>query len=595
MAIPKELRPTDPNGPITNEFPEQPPPTNITRKRGAGGGGGGGGTLIPSSPPVNTNTSNLQTTSFNAGVGGSSSSASSSSIIKPHADADINEYDDAYYGYYGDPGFVGGMVSAIDDENDVIANQEMAEEWEMKEKGKGKSKVIHHHQHQHKDQDIEIPSSDITEESIIPKQHKTRQYRRTPTPPTPVDVIVVNDRTQDLQIEDDQEYDEEEEIKPRHAFQSLSQQQHPHYLQYDKPVPLKNDWNDNNLDSVNNLHPNTASSTRRVSQTSFNDNQSETTSIVDFYDTGSTLAGGNNGNGWLPDEDYDDMGDTSNSNSHNTSSNATVTVLLNNIPFQVLENTPISLQLLNLGMCNFLYVDGVYVQLKRDGVPEDDIILAKDGMVLRTEAYPPIFPLDLMYWTFMRHIPSRTKIATFLSSPWGTVTYNCINLMITALLARPLLNSNQTTVQVVVSVITGARIVDTLVNDTLYTLLNNGTLRFIHILTILMAAQSAAMITGSIPIYPCIKLLEYRLIPSLLLLYTQGFPFMHRVWIVLGTFKKQGVVSEWVVLLGVWGPVVLGVLAGLVDGVLRVRTGWVDPLTCQVGGIGNGSGDSGGS
>ncbi|KAJ3097471.1 hypothetical protein HDU96_000376 [Phlyctochytrium bullatum] len=252
---------------------------------------------------------------------------------------------------------------------------------------------------------------------------------------------------------------------------------------------------------------------------------------------------------------------------------------LNDTPIEIMEGTPITLSLLNLSTNYFLYANDEYVQLGKDGSPVKPLLASAD-MKLKTYAYPALFPLDIIYWVILRHAPSTKQVSDALQSPWGIVIYNCMMALVTALLARPLIKRAGSTTEVVVSVISGARILDTLLRDTVYKLLGQGHLKRRMVLICLITAQASAMITGSISLR-CMSLLEFRAIPMLAAFLEVVWPLMHAGWILLGVLEKTGTVSAPTALLGgVVAPLLaLGIGLG-VDISRRVHMGWVDPFTC---------------
>ncbi|KAJ3212487.1 hypothetical protein HDU67_003778 [Dinochytrium kinnereticum] len=226
---------------------------------------------------------------------------------------------------------------------------------------------------------------------------------------------------------------------------------------------------------------------------------------------------------------------------------APVRLIVNGMPFEVMEGTPISLSLLNLGPNYLLYVNDTYIQMSQDGMPIERLNAASN-MVL-------------------------TTIDT-LQSTWGLVIYNCFIAIVTALLARPLIKRAGSTSEIVVSVISGARILDSLLRDTIYKLLSQGTLTRRMFLLALLTAQLAAMIAGSISLN-CLSLFEFRAIPIFIVLCEVVFPLIHAGWIMIGVLEKAGSVSNGLAVVGgVVFPVIVMVGLGGFDLVMRARMGW---------------------
>ncbi|KAI8840271.1 hypothetical protein BC829DRAFT_403310 [Chytridium lagenaria] len=259
-----------------------------------------------------------------------------------------------------------------------------------------------------------------------------------------------------------------------------------------------------------------------------------------------------------------------------------IQLTLNGAPFEVAEGTPITLSLLNLTPHYFLYVNGTYTQLTLDGIPLTPIE-AHPSMSLKTIAYPSIFPLDIIYYLTLKYFPTRKQVSTALQTTWGIVIYNCCIAIITAGLARPLIKRAGSTSEIVVSVISGARILDTLLRDTLHKLLIQGTLTRRMTLLVLFIAQLSFMIAGSISL-KCMSLLEFRGIPILAVMLECVCPMLHAGWVLLGVLVKAGTVSRAVaVVVGVGVPVAVVIAVGILEVTLRAKMGVVDPFTCGDG------------
>ncbi|KAJ3103137.1 hypothetical protein HDU97_010345 [Phlyctochytrium planicorne] len=256
------------------------------------------------------------------------------------------------------------------------------------------------------------------------------------------------------------------------------------------------------------------------------------------------------------------------------------TMTLNGLPFEMPEGTDLNLNVLNVPLNYYLSANGTMVRLHLDGTPVERL-RATPGLVLQTIAYPSLFPVNLLYWFTHRISPTRKQIAAALTSAWGVVFYNCAMAIITGALTRPLIHrAGSTTAELVVSVISGARILDTMLRDTIYKLLTTGQLTRRMVLFCLITSQLAAMIAGSISLR-CLTLLEFRIIPSFVLFVEVVCPLLHAGWTQLGVLERNKNVSlGFAVGVGVVLPVLVVVVGGGVDIAMRVRGGWVDPFTC---------------
>ncbi|KAJ3193427.1 hypothetical protein HK101_004859 [Irineochytrium annulatum] len=265
-----------------------------------------------------------------------------------------------------------------------------------------------------------------------------------------------------------------------------------------------------------------------------------------------------------------------------------IVVSLNGVEMEVEEGLAVTLGLLlgpDTGVNHFLYVNDVFAPMKRDGASEAGLVF-EEGMKLKTVAYPSLKPLDIIYWYIMRTFPTYHEVSRALSSPWGLTWWSSFSVLLTSALARPLIQlTNSDPTVLVITVISAARIVDTILSNTIYRLMLEGKLRVGMLLVALMAAQLGAMVAGSIPL-KCLGLMEYRLVPELLALWFVVFPAIHAGWIALGVESRarpKGGEAGWDLILAFAVVVpVLGLVAGFfVDFDLRWRIGYVNPLTCE--------------
>ncbi|KAI9339769.1 hypothetical protein DFJ73DRAFT_565207 [Zopfochytrium polystomum] len=268
-------------------------------------------------------------------------------------------------------------------------------------------------------------------------------------------------------------------------------------------------------------------------------------------------------------------------------SSETVLIKLNGVEFEVSKNSSISLGLLGVNRSHFLYVNGEFVKLNRDGTPRSKIDVTSQ-MTVETFSYPNLWPLDFVYWASMNHAPTRKELSKMLDQPWGIVTYNCVLMLLTAALARPVINRSANTAQIVVSVISGARIVDLFLKDTVYKLLSQSRLTTSHFLVVLFVAQLSAMTAGSISI-SCFRLLEFRAVPFLLIGYVLLVPLTHKMWTLLGAWVgartsrgsgRWGVVEYSAVLFGVSGPFFVVCVWLYAETTNRLSLGSVDLFVC---------------
>ncbi|KND00597.1 uncharacterized protein SPPG_03721 [Spizellomyces punctatus DAOM BR117] len=261
-----------------------------------------------------------------------------------------------------------------------------------------------------------------------------------------------------------------------------------------------------------------------------------------------------------------------------------VRIELNGVMVELPSQHAISLETLGLGPNNFLYVDGIFKPLTRDGIPLEEL-RAKDGIKLRTQAYPAIQPLAYVYWCCMQTVPSRDTIANFLQSPWGRTIVNAANALLMALMARPGINISSPPVQVIVAVVSGARMLDLMIKETILKLLTEAKLSLSHALFALLVCEICLIIGASIP-FRCLLLIEYHLLPLLFVAWTCVGSLIHGIWILGGHLSKGRGLKGVIIGQILWClPVLLFTAILMGDIILRMRMDVNNLLTCDVEGV----------
>ncbi|KAJ1561789.1 hypothetical protein HK405_002843, partial [Cladochytrium tenue] len=302
----------------------------------------------------------------------------------------------------------------------------------------------------------------------------------------------------------------------------------------------------------------------------------------------SSSAGSREDNSWY----YDDDG-TVDWHPSPPGGGKTAGVTLNGMQVSLPAGVLLGLSLLGAPPCCFLYVDGEFVRLSRRGVPSRPITV-RDGMNIVVQEYPAFWPADTIYWTVMNYTPSRKDVSEAAESAWGHVAYNTFNMMATALVSRPLINLSGSTIQAIAAVISTARILDIVVTDTIYKLVSESRLHLLHVLVILCVAELAAMVAGSASI-SCLRLLEYRVVPMLLLVRLLLAPLLHRGWTLLGYWlqpqrsrvdapalpgRPSSPAAAALAVAAIVLPVAVVIGLFAIDANQRVQMGWVDPFAC---------------
>ncbi|KAJ3049334.1 hypothetical protein HK097_009652 [Rhizophlyctis rosea] len=214
-----------------------------------------------------------------------------------------------------------------------------------------------------------------------------------------------------------------------------------------------------------------------------------------------------------------------------------VEVMVNEIARRLPKGVPVTADLLSVGRHVYLHIDGWFVKTDRRGVPLRKREVKADMKILVTP-YPPMEPLALLYWSVGRISPNKHKVAKWLTSPWGRVVTNSAIAVLMSLMARPSLKG-VTTIEVIISVVAGARMFDLLIKDTLIKLLSEALLTTSLLLFLLTTFQICFMIGASVP-FTCLRHTEWHALPILLFTWLVIAPLLHRGWLWVGKKRRRG-------------------------------------------------------
>ncbi|KAJ3040654.1 hypothetical protein HDV00_010679, partial [Rhizophlyctis rosea] len=257
----------------------------------------------------------------------------------------------------------------------------------------------------------------------------------------------------------------------------------------------------------------------------------------------------------------------------------TVDVEVNGVTRRLPKDVPVSLEMLSLPPQSFLFIDAAFIKTDRRGVPLKKREV-EDGMKIDTKPYPSMEPLATLYFLSGRYCPSKKKVAKWLQSTWGRAITNALIASLMAFMARPSLKGD-TTMEIIISVVAGARMFDLIIRDTLIKFLSEASLTTSLLLFLLTTFQLCFMIGASIP-FACLRHLEWHALPSLLFIWLVIAPVLHQAWLQLARRRKGGGLLLWAGrMVAVYGPVVA--LVGLLSWDIFGRVGEGEPafLACR--------------
>ncbi|KAI9101252.1 hypothetical protein DFS34DRAFT_613769, partial [Phlyctochytrium arcticum] len=257
-----------------------------------------------------------------------------------------------------------------------------------------------------------------------------------------------------------------------------------------------------------------------------------------------------------------------------------VEVELNGVRVDLPKGFPLSLEILGVGPNNFLFADSHIIKLQNDGTPRTSLH-ARAGLKLRTIPYPSMKPVSHVYRYCMNTLPSRATIATIMQTPWGKTLLNSMNSLLLAAMARPGINAASPPVQVIIAVVTGARMLDVMINDTILRQLAAASLSLSQAIFALLICQLCLMIGASIP-FQCLRLLEYHIVPLLFLMCIAIGPFMHHTWLITGHLTQSKDLAQKILGHASWiAPIVLFAATFGLDIALRLNQKVDNLLTCE--------------
>ncbi|KAJ3163263.1 hypothetical protein HDU86_002433 [Geranomyces michiganensis] len=207
-----------------------------------------------------------------------------------------------------------------------------------------------------------------------------------------------------------------------------------------------------------------------------------------------------------------------------------VEITVNAAAFAVPATEPLSLKTLGLDSNNFVFVDGAFVKTSRRG---ETRVAPAHGMKVEVQPYPALQPLNVFYWLWGNFVPDRKEIAQALQSPWGRTLINGFNSLILSILARPGITFSPSTspVQLILTVISAGKMLDLMLKDTLLRLLTDASLQTTHVLFSLCICELCFIVAASIDALNCARLVEYHLVPVLLLAWVGLRPALHKCWV----------------------------------------------------------------